>query len=240
MPKARARRALAEKRPFLLASIVAALAFYYLRSGPWPELYLIPVKGAATALLAVYAWMRHSSQDARLLAVMLLIAAAGDMLAEFDGLAAHVLYFAYHLVALMLYLRHRRAVMARSQKGAVVALLLVPSAILYALDSGSMGGELVTVAYGLALGGMAAGAWASSLPRYRVGAGAVLFVVADLLYFAGTGPLMGSAIPQIFTWPLAYLGQLLVATGVMTTLRKRDPELRLVSSLDDFLKERRR
>ena len=41
------RRALAEKRPLLLASIAAALAFYYLRWGPWPELYLIPLKGAA-------------------------------------------------------------------------------------------------------------------------------------------------------------------------------------------------
>jgi uncharacterized membrane protein YhhN len=120
--------------------------------------------------------------------------------------------------------------MPQSQKGAVVALLLVPSAILYVLNGG-MGGGVVTVAYGLALGGMAAGAWASSFPRYRVGAGAVLFVAADLLYFAGTGPLLGSSIPQIFTWPLAYLGQLLVATGVVTTLRKRDPELRLVSSL---------
>ena len=239
MPKAPARRALTEKRPFLLASIVAALAFYYLRSGPWPELWFIPIKGAATALLAVYAWLRHSSQDARLLAVMMLIAAAGDMVAEFDGTAAHLLYFGYHVVALMLYLRHRRVMLTQSQKVAVVALLLVPSAILYFLNVDN-GGGVVTVAYGLALGGMAAGAWASSFPRYRVGAGAVLFVAADLLYFASTGPLMGSAIPQIFIWPLAYLGQLLVATGVMTTLRKRDPELKLVSSLDEILEQRRR
>jgi hypothetical protein len=130
-------------------------------------------------------------------------------------------------------------VLATSQKAAVVALLLVPSAILTIMNGG-MGGGVVTVAYGLALGGMAAGAWASSFPRYRVGAGAVLFLAADLLYFAGTGPLLGSPIPQIFTWPLAYLGQLLVVTGVMTSLRKRDPQLRLVSSLDEFLKERRR
>ena len=44
---ARMTKALAEKRPFLLASIVAALAFYYLRSGPWPEAWFIPLKGAA-------------------------------------------------------------------------------------------------------------------------------------------------------------------------------------------------
>jgi len=238
MPIQTSRRALAEKRPFLLASIVAALAFYYLRSGPWPELWLIPIKGGATALLAVYAWLRHSSQDARLLTVMLLIAAVGDMVAEFDGAAAHLLYFGYHVVALMLYLRHRRAVLTRSQKGLVVALLLVPSVILSFLNGG-MGGGVVTVAYGMALGGMAAGAWASSFPRYRVGAGAVLFVAADLLYFAGMGPLVGSPMPQIFTWPLAYLGQLLVATGVITSMRKRDPELRLVKSTEAPARRRR-
>ena len=58
------RRALAEKRPLLLASMAAALAFYYLRWGPWPELYLIPLKGAAVGLLAVYLWLRHGSPDA--------------------------------------------------------------------------------------------------------------------------------------------------------------------------------
>ena len=47
------RRALAEKRPFLLASIAAALAFYVLRWGAWPELYLIPLKGAGVAVLSV-------------------------------------------------------------------------------------------------------------------------------------------------------------------------------------------
>ena len=77
---------------------------------------------------------------------------------------------------------------------------------------------------------MAAGAWTSSFPRARVGAGAVLLVAADLLFAAGATALAASPVPPIFAWPLAYLGQLLVTTGVVTTLRKRDPELRLVSS----------
>jgi len=225
----RAPGALAEKRPYLLASMFAALAFYYLRSGPWPELWFIPLKGAATALLALYAWARHASPDARLLAVLMLVAAAGDMLAEFDPQAAHVLYFAYHLVALLLFLRHRRAHLPGSDKAAVVALLLVPALALRLLVGGAWA-DLIIASYGLALGAMAAGAWASSFPRWRVGAGAALFVAADLLYFAGTGPLLGSSIPQIFTWPLAYLAQLLVAIGVVAALRKRDPQLRLVSN----------
>lgn len=229
MPRPRTPRALAEKRPFLVASIAAALAFYYLRAGPWPELWFIPLKGAATALLALYAVLRHSSRDARLLAIMLLIAAAGDMVAEFDGIAARALYAGHHLVALLLYLRHRRAALARSDKAAAVALLLLP-VIALRLLAGPGVADMIVAAYGLTLGAMAAGAWTSSFPRARVGAGAVLLVAADLLFAAGAAALAGSPVPPIFTWPLAYLGQLLVTTGVVTTLRKRDPELRLVSS----------
>ena len=80
------------------------------------------------------------------------------------------------------------------------------------------------------LGAMAAGAWASVFPRYRVGAGAALFLFSDLLLFAEMGPLAGSLVPQFLVWPIYYLGQLLIAIGVAQTLCKRDPELKLVSS----------
>ena len=36
-----------------IATILAALAFYYLRASDLPELYLIPLKGSAVALLGV-------------------------------------------------------------------------------------------------------------------------------------------------------------------------------------------
>ncbi|WP_347303685.1 lysoplasmalogenase [Croceibacterium sp. TMG7-5b_MA50] len=225
----RTTKPLAEKRPFLLASIVAALAFYYLRSGPWPEAWFIPLKGAAVVLLAVYARLRHGGADARLLAVLLLIAAGAEMALEVDGLAAHVLWFAFHAVALMLWLRHRRILVGRQDKVVAVLLLLAPSAMLAWLVGEEWGG-IVSAAYGLALGGMAAGAWTSTFPRARVAAGAMLIAVGDLLWFAGTGPLLGSQVPQIFGWPLTYLGQLLIALGVVGTLRKREPELRLVRS----------
>jgi hypothetical protein len=37
-------------------------------------------------------------------------------------------------------------------------------------------------------------------------------------------------VPKVMVWPLYYLGQLLIAVGVAQTLRKRDPELRIVVS----------
>ena len=223
------RRALAEKRPLLLASIAAALAFYYLRWGTWPELYLIPLKGAAVGLLAAYLWLRHSSPDARLMAWAFGAAALGDMAFEIetDRLIGGLLFFAYHVMAMGVYLRNRRPELTPSQKAAVAAMLLLTPVIAWFMPADR--GQAPNVAiYALALGAMVASAWASVFPRYRVGAGAALFLLADLLLFAEMGPLQGHIVPQVLVWPIYYLGQLLIATGVALAQRLRDPELRVV------------
>src|SRR5687767_15761152 len=108
--------------------------------------------------------------------------------------------------------------------------MLVLTPLLGWLLPADRAGALNVAIYALALGAMAASAWASLFPRYRVGAGAVLFLLSDLLLFAEMGPLQGEIAPQILIWPVYYLGQLLIATGVAQALRKRDPELKLVSS----------
>lgn len=217
MPK----RALSERRPYLLAACAVALVFLYLRAGPWPELWIIPLKGAALVLLALYAFLRHSSLDARLLGVMMLVAAVGATAFEFDRTAGQIVFFGYHVIALTLYLRNRRGAMTGSQKGAVAALLVLPIMILAVMGS-LTGAGFVVFAYGGAVGAMAAGAWASSFPRYRVGAGAVLVLAAALFNFASIGPLQAISVPQILSWPLAFIGQFLICTGVIQTLRRRD------------------
>ena len=80
--------------------------------------------------------------------------------------------------------------------------------------------------YALALGGMAAAAWASNFPRRMVGAGGVLFVISDLLIFSEMGPLSDSVLPGYLIWPIYYAGMFLITVGVVTTLRKREPEAR--------------
>ena len=67
---------------------------------------------------------------------------------------------------------------------------------------------------------MAAAAWTSSFPRYRVGIGALLFVVSDLLIFARMGAWQDHWAPHAFIWPLYYIGQLLITVGVITTVRR--------------------
>jgi hypothetical protein len=227
--KRMSRRALVEKRPLVFVSILAALAFYYLRWQPWPEPYLLPVKGAAVGSLAVYLWLRHSSPDARLMAWAFGAAALGDMAIELNYMIGGLLYFTYQVMALGVYLRNRRPSLTPSQKWAVAALLILTPVIIWFLPTDRTHAVNIGL-YALALGAMAAGAWASMFPRYRVGAGAVLFVLADMVMFAELGPLAGSPVPRILGWPLYYLGQLLIAVGVAQTLRKRDPELKIVVS----------
>jgi uncharacterized membrane protein YhhN len=184
-------------------------------------------------LLAVYLWLRHGSPDARLLAWAFAAAALGDMAFEIetDRLIGGLLFFAYHVMAMGVYLRNRRQQLVPTQKAAVALMLLLTPLLGWLLPADR--GEAMNVAlYALALGAMAASAWASVFPCYRVGAGAVLFLVSDLLLFAEMGPLQGHIVPQVLVWPIYYLGQLLIATGVAQTLRKRDPELRVVSSRD--------
>jgi uncharacterized membrane protein YhhN len=223
------RRALYEKRPLLLASVIAAAAYFYLRGAEIPEMATIAVKGAAVGLLAAYAWLRHSSPDARLLTWVLGLCALGDIAIEYSFEIGGLLFFAAHLFAITLYLRHRRERLTPTLKATAIALLLLTPVIAYALPYDRTIAWSLAV-YALALGGMAASAWASSFSRYRVGAGAVLFVVSDLLIFASLGPLAQSAVPRLLVWPLYYFGQFLICTGVLQALRKRDPELKIVSS----------
>lgn len=221
MPK----RALVQQRPFLFASILAALAWFYLRGSAVPELYLLPVKGAAVALLGVFLWRRHSAPEARLMGLAMAVAAAGDVAIEFSRTAAGLLFFAHHLMALGVYLQHRRGHLTTTDKAIVVLLLFGPAVLGFLLPAQ---GAQATSLYALSLGAMAAGAWSSTFPRWQVGAGAVLFVASDLLIFAGWGPLATSNAPAVLAWPTYYLGQFLIATGIAAALRKRDPQLRVV------------
>ena len=216
------RRTLAEKRPLLLASMAAALAYFALRQSPVvPEMWLIPLKGAAVGLLAFYAFVRFRDADARILGAMFVLASLGDMAIEIDQMAGAILFFGYHMVAIGLYLRHPRENPRASQKAAAVAMLLLTPAIFWLLPA-DRADAWPTALYGLALGGMAACAWLSAFSRYRVGIGAVLFLVSDLLIVAGMGPLMGERLHQWLIWPLYYLGQLLICLGVVERLRRTE------------------
>lgn len=208
--------ALIEKRPWLVASLVAGTSYWLAAKGQVPGLWLIGWKGLGVALLAAYAWAHHPSRNAHLLALVMALGAIGDMVLEVYFAGGAVAFLLGHLAAIALYRRFRRERPAPSQKAAAIATLLgVP------LISWQLTGRADVAFYAFGLSGMAAAAWLSSFPRYRVGLGAMMFVASDLLIFARMGALAGTAAAQMLIWPLYYFGQFLICTGVIATLRAR-------------------
>ena len=214
-----AKQALIEHRPWLLASIVAACAFYFLSDNPIGEIWLLLLKGAGVGLLALYAMRRGGAGlDSAIFVLVLALAAAGDMVLELEFAVGGALFFASHLVAVVFYLRQPRQATTPSQRMFAAALLIGTPLVSYFLS-----GRADIALYSAALGAMAAAAWISRFPRYRVGIGAVLFILSDWLIFARFGPLNLEPAPAILIWPLYYAGQLMIATGVVQTLRGERP-----------------
>lgn len=213
-----ARRALVEHRPWLLAGVIAAVAYYVLRGSIMVEPIEIALKGAGVGLLAAYALRRAPGADGVILTVALALSAAADMALELWFEVGGVLFAVSHLAAIVLYLRNRRASTSFSQKLLGLALLLAVPAFSFLLS-----GRAEVAAYGAVLGIMAAAAWASRFPRYRVGIGALLFVASDWLIFSQFGEYNFAPVPDLAVWPLYFAGQLMIATGVVQTLRGETP-----------------
>jgi len=216
MPK----RALIEKRPWLLASLIAGISYYFIRHGTVPDIYEWAWKGVGVALLAVYAIARHKGADSRQIAAVMAFGALGDVLIELQLEAGAVAFLIGHLIAIQLYWRHRRESLTFSQKAAGLVMLVLIPVIAFMLPTERAAAPGITL-YSAGLAAMTAAAWTSSFPRYRVGLGAVMFAVSDLLIFSRMGPLAQSPLPDLLIWPLYYFGQFLICVGVVGELRRR-------------------
>ncbi len=214
------KRAIVESRPYLLLSLLFGISYFFVMDSNIPGTYLMLWKGLGVGFLAVYALRRIHNFDGRLIAAVMAFGALGDMLIEIDLIMGAVAFLVGHCIAITLYLRHRREKLALSQK--LFAMVLVPITVFIAwslpLDRAEAPGLAL---YSLFLAVMAAMAWTSSFPRYRVGIGAILFVISDLLIFSRMGFLQNSVIPDWTVWPLYYGGQFLIAIGVVRTLRDK-------------------
>ena len=216
MPK----RALIEHRPYLLLSLLFAVTYFFVMDGKVGGSWLALWKGAGVGFLAIYALHRASGRDGLLIAIFLSLCALADIVLEFSFLAGGGLFALAHIVAIGLYLLNRREKTSASQKATGLALLvgtpLIAALFTYPLENW----ELAT-AYALVVGAMGGAAWTSNFPRYRVGIGAVLFVVSDLVIFAREAGHLSRDLAEWLVWPMYYSGQFLIATGVVQTLHRR-------------------
>lgn len=208
-------------RVVLAASVVAGVSYTWSWGSPLSEAASLAWKGAGVGLLAVYAALKARDLDGWLICAVMAFGALGDVLLGAAGLVVGAVAFLIgHLIAIGLYWRNRRPSPALSQR--LLAITLVPATVIVAflLPADRAGAPGVAV-YALGLALMAAFAWLSRFPRYRVGLGALMFVASDLLIFAREGALAGAAWIGLAIWGLYYFGQLLICVGVTGALAKR-------------------
>ncbi|MCA1749492.1 MAG: lysoplasmalogenase [Sphingomonadales bacterium] len=204
----------------LIAALLAGLSYYAATGLFAPSPLLIAWKGAGVGLLALWAALNARDLDGWLIALVMALGAAGDVLLEAAG--AHPGAYAFlagHIVAIGLYARNRRVSVTFSQR--LLAILLVPIVLFIAFllpeNRALVPGFML---YALFVAVMAAIAWTSRFPRYLTGLGAIMFVVSDLLIFARYGPLGDSMLPGLLIWPLYFTGQAMIAIGVVTRLAR--------------------
>ncbi|MES3028308.1 MAG: lysoplasmalogenase family protein [Pseudomonadota bacterium] len=213
------RRSLA---PYLVLALALAAGVSYVASWEmdFPPIANMLWKGAGVSLLALYAALRARNLDGWLICAVMAFGALGDMLLEVAGLTVGAIAFLVgHLIAIWLYLRNRRRALSRSQF--LFAILLVPATgILAFLLPTDRGLAAAATLYSMSLAVMAAMAWTSRFPRALVGAGALMFVISDLLIFARAGALEHAAWIGLAIWGLYFLGQTLICVGVTRTLAR--------------------
>ncbi len=179
-------------------------------------------KGLGVSLLALWALINARSTDGMLITGVMAFGALGDVLLDAAGLSVGAVAFVIgHLLAITLYLRNRRQRLSSSQR--LLAILTVPLALVIAwAETRGAPGAWQAIVYTLIVALMAACAWISRFPRYRVGLGAMLFLASDLIIFAREGEVIPVAAGALLIWPLYFAGQALIANGVVTTLAREE------------------
>ncbi|WP_230291180.1 lysoplasmalogenase family protein [Croceicoccus sp. Ery5] len=218
------KRALIERRPWLLLSIVSAIVWWLAIDGTQtPGAYQLVLKGVPVGLLAVYAWQRLLGTDGTLVALTMLVAAIGDALITLEYGWGGLVHALSQLIVIALYWRNHRPGVKPAVMASGLAAVVVAPVLAWFLMVGETGQGAVAASAAL-LAITAAMAWLSRFPRQRVGLGALLYLLSELLLIAVGARLVdqGGALEQSareLVWPLYYIGQLLVTTGIVTTLR---------------------
>lgn len=205
-----------------LAALAGGTSYFLAVVLRWDGAAIHLWKASGVALLAAWAAVNARSLDGRMIAAVMACGALGDWLLDAAGMLQGAAAFAVgHAVAIILYLRHRRASLSGSQRA--LGWLTVPLALLivWALARGAAP-DLATAAIGYTaiVAAMAAAAWTSRFPRYRTGVGAMLFLASDLFIFAGEGGTLSKDVTLWLVWPLYFGGQALIAWGVVSTLAR--------------------
>ncbi|MCG2841658.1 lysoplasmalogenase [Sandaracinobacter sp. RS1-74] len=206
------------KSPLLLAAALVAGISYMASWGlALPDAAAIAWKGAGVGLLATWASRQGRSVDHALLATVLTLGAAADMLLEVIFVAGAAVFALGHVVAIALYARNRRPGLGAKDLALAAALVGGGVAAAYHLASPDWAPSVAVYTLFLAL--MAA---AALMSRFALaGVGALLFLLSDLLIFARMDSLSGARWADFAIWGSYFAGQALIAWGVASGLRSK-------------------
>lgn len=213
------------------AALAAGASYFIAVVMRWDGAGVYLWKASGVALLAAWAAVnargdKAAMLDGRLIAAALACGALGDWLLDARGMVQGGAAFAVgHVVAICLYWRNRRAALAPSQRALVWLTVPLALIIVWALARGVPPHLAATaIGYTAIVALMAAAAWGSRFPRYRTGMGAMIFLLSDLIIFAGEGGAISADLRSWLVWPLYFGGQALIAWGVVSTLSAEGAE----------------
>ncbi len=206
-------------RWIFVAAGLAGLGYFVTAQTGLSDGTRIAIKGSGVALVALWCAVQARNIDGWLITATMALGAVGDVLIEWRLEAGAVAFMIAHSVAIWLYLRKREPRIFALRDGR--ALLVVPACVIMAIIVVPGGAAPGVAVYALFVATMAAVAWTSRFPHNFTGIGAMMFLVSDMLIFARMGPLSHSFLPDLLVWPLYFAGQMLIAHGVVITLRMR-------------------
>ena len=207
------RAATPAARLILYAALAAGVSYLFVQTADLSDFWLNLWKGSGVWLLAIFAMMMARDNDGWLLTGVMAFGALGDVLLERDEIAGGAAFLVAHLIAIALFWRNRRPQPAQSQLFLAYMLVLLVPLVAWFLSR-----DWLVVIYAFILAVMAATAWTSRFPRYRVGIGAMMFVASDLLIFAQAGALQQALWADYVIWALYFAGQVLITLGVTKIL----------------------
>ncbi len=203
------------KSPLLfLAALVAGISYMGSWALPMPDAAAIAWKGAGVGLLASWASRQGTTLNHKLLAIVLTLGATADMVLEVNFMAGAAIFALGHVVAVVLYVRNRRA--GTGVRDASLGALFIAGNMALAFHLASADWAPPVAIYTMFLAAMAAAALASRL--VLAAAGALLFVASDHLIFARMDSLSGAGWADFAIWALYFGGQALIAWGVASRL----------------------
>lgn len=199
------------KAPLIfMAALLAGFSYNFSWAIPLPDWAAIAWKGAGVGLLATWASRQGDGTDHRLLATVLVLGATADMVLELHFIAGAAVFALGHVAAILLYLRNRRP--GAGARDVVLAAAFLAGTVALAFNLASPDWAPAVAFYTLFLALMTACALMS---RFAVAAaGALLFLLSDLLIFARMDLIANLGWADLAIWATYFPGQALIAWGV--------------------------